>query len=135
MFIQAHDFALVCPNLSYSNYQKGGTACTLKPLSAACLGTHCDRRHYSHKLWRAARSWVLRFAIDLGKTDALIGIIEGYSTARVTSQGADPPWFIEVPVPGQTYVTPLTDARRFLSHTSYAELIQGEGGRARLAEP
>ena len=38
---------------------------------------------------------------------ALIGIVQGYSTARVTSQGADPPWYIDVPVPGQTFVTPL----------------------------
>ncbi len=66
---------------------------------------------------------------------ALIGIVEGYSTARVTSQGANPAWYIDVPVPGQTYVTPLADVKRFLAHTSYAGLVETASGRARLAGP
>jgi S1-C subfamily serine protease len=65
----------------------------------------------------------------------LIGIVEGYSTARVTSQGANPSWYIDVPVPGQTYVTPLADVKRFLSRTSYAGLIEAASGRAGLAGP
>jgi glycosyltransferase involved in cell wall biosynthesis len=75
LFLSAHDFALVCPNISYSNYQKAGAACTLKPLSLACLGTHCDRRAYSHKLWRAGRSIALKLAIDFQKARPLVGII------------------------------------------------------------
>ncbi len=54
---------------------------------------------------------------------ALIGIVEGYSTARVTAEGANPPWYIDVPVPGQTFVTPLSDVRRFLAGTGYSDLI------------
>jgi len=65
----------------------------------------------------------------------LIGIVEGYSTARVTSQGANPPWYIEVPVPGQTFVTPVADLRRFLSHTSYAGLVGSANDRAGLRDP
>jgi S1-C subfamily serine protease len=61
---------------------------------------------------------------------ALIGIVEGYSTARVSSQGADPPWYIDVPVPGQTFVTPVRELKHFLSRTNYAELV-GPNGRAR----
>jgi len=62
----------------------------------------------------------------------LIGLVEGYRTAKVTSKGVDPAWSIEVPVPGQTYVTSLSDMRRFLSQTSYADLF---AGRAGLADP
>jgi hypothetical protein len=62
----------------------------------------------------------------------LIGVVEGYSTAKVMSKGATPAWSIEVPVPGQTYVTPLSDVKRFLSQTSYADLF---ADRAGLAEP
>src|SRR5262245_5071378 len=65
----------------------------------------------------------------------LIGIIEGYSTARVTPQGANPTWYIDVPVPGQTYVTALADVKRFLARTSYAGLFDATNGRARLAGP
>ena len=53
----------------------------------------------------------------------LIGLIEGYRTARVTSQGNEPPWYIDVPMPGQTLVTPLSDIRRFLAETGHAGLI------------
>lgn len=62
----------------------------------------------------------------------LIGLVEGYSTAKVMSKGATPAWSIEVPVPGQTYVTSLSDVKRFLSQTSYADFF---AERARLAEP
>jgi hypothetical protein len=63
----------------------------------------------------------------------LIGLVEGYRTARVTSQGVEPPWYIDVPMPGQTLVTPLSDIRRFLAETGHAELIpamQDSAGRA-----
>lgn len=53
----------------------------------------------------------------------LIGLVEGYRTARLTSQGSEPPWYIDVPMPGQTLVTPLADIRRFLAETGHAELI------------
>jgi len=62
----------------------------------------------------------------------LIGVVEGYSTAKVMSKGATPAWSIEVPVPGQTYVTPLSDVKRFLSQTSYPDLF---ADRAGLTEP
>jgi glycosyltransferase involved in cell wall biosynthesis len=75
LFISAHDFSLVCPNLSYTDYQQGGEPCPLTPLSPACVLTHCDRKTYAHKLLRVARSVHLRFALDLAKTGTLIGII------------------------------------------------------------
>ncbi|PYO30120.1 MAG: hypothetical protein DMD86_13805 [Candidatus Rokuibacteriota bacterium] len=63
----------------------------------------------------------------------LIGVVEGYSTARVSPPGANPPWYIDVPVPGQTFVTPLTDVRRFLAEAGYADLIGAPPGRTRLS--
>ena len=53
----------------------------------------------------------------------LIGLVEGYRTARVTSQGSEPPLYIDVPMPGQTLVTPLSDIRRFLAETGHSELV------------
>jgi S1-C subfamily serine protease len=66
---------------------------------------------------------------------ALIGIVEGYSTARVTSHGASPPWYIDVPVPGQTFVTPVAEVKHFLSLANYAELVGPADGRAGVARP
>jgi len=53
----------------------------------------------------------------------LLGMVEGYRTARVTAQGTEAPWFIDVPVPGQTFVTPLVEIRRFLADAGHADLI------------
>jgi len=60
----------------------------------------------------------------------LIGLVEGYRTARVTSQGSEPSWYIDVPMPGQTLVTPLSDIRRFLGETGHSELILATRGTA-----
>jgi S1-C subfamily serine protease len=57
------------------------------------------------------------------RTGGLIGVVEGFSTARVVAQGLTPPWYIDVPVPGQTLVTPLADIRRFLGEVEQAGLL------------
>jgi hypothetical protein len=60
-----------------------------------------------------------------GRTGGLVGLVQGYRTARVSAQGGAPsPWYVDVPVPGQTFVTPLADIRRFLEETGYAELLR-----------
>jgi hypothetical protein len=64
---------------------------------------------------------------------ALIGIVQGYSTARVTSQGADLPWYIDVHMPGQTFVTPLPDVRLFLVDAGYVDLIGPPNLRTRVS--
>jgi S1-C subfamily serine protease len=55
----------------------------------------------------------------------LLGIVEGYSTARLSSQGVTPAWFIDVPVPGHTLVTPLPDIQKFLESTGQGDLLAG----------
>jgi glycosyltransferase involved in cell wall biosynthesis len=52
--IHAHDSFHACPNGAYMNYQQEAP-CTLVPLGGRCVTTHCDRRSYAHKLWRALR--------------------------------------------------------------------------------
>jgi S1-C subfamily serine protease len=55
----------------------------------------------------------------------LIGIVEGYSTARVAPQGVTPSWSIDAPIPGHTIVTPLADIQRFLAEAGQAHLMAG----------
>ena len=62
----------------------------------------------------------------------LIGIIEGYSTARLSAQGVTPSWFIDVPIPGHTLVTPLSDIRQFLTESGRDQLL---GSSARSRQP
>jgi S1-C subfamily serine protease len=60
----------------------------------------------------------------------LIGVVEGYSTARVSSEGGGTPWYIDVPVPGQTLVTSLHRIWRFLEESGHADLIGGSPASA-----
>jgi glycosyltransferase involved in cell wall biosynthesis len=54
-----HEYFLFCPNGGFYDYQ-ADESCRRIPLSASCLLTDCDSRHYAHKLWRAARQWAAR---------------------------------------------------------------------------
>lgn len=74
LFMSAHDFALVCPTLSYSNMKSGGP-CPLTPLSLACLMSSCDRRSRLHKAWRVGRLIERRTFLNVAKTRSAIGVI------------------------------------------------------------
>jgi glycosyltransferase involved in cell wall biosynthesis len=54
LFVSAHDFFLSCPNGGFFDFRKR-CVCDLNPLSARCLLSNCDKRHYGHKAWRVAR--------------------------------------------------------------------------------
>jgi glycosyltransferase involved in cell wall biosynthesis len=69
--ISAHDFFLVCPNGGYVFYGSG-RACQLRPMSAACILSACDRRTYGHKLWRVARQAIRSMLFDLRRTPPLV---------------------------------------------------------------
>ena len=53
----------------------------------------------------------------------LIGLVEGYPTARVAFEGAAAPGHVDVPVPGQTYLTPIGDAVDFLRGSGHGPLV------------
>ena len=54
-----HDFFLACPNGAFFNYKKS-TLCKLQALSLDCVTTNCDKRRYTHKIYRVVRSLVQR---------------------------------------------------------------------------
>jgi glycosyltransferase involved in cell wall biosynthesis len=54
LLVHAHDFFLVCPNGGFMNFPSGHV-CGLRPLSGPCLLSNCDRRRYSHKMFRVVR--------------------------------------------------------------------------------
>jgi serine protease Do len=53
----------------------------------------------------------------------LVGLVDGYPTARVAFEGVSAPAHIDVPVPGQTYLTPIGDAVEFLRGSGHALLV------------
>ncbi len=59
----------------------------------------------------------------------LVGLVEGYPTARVAFEGGASPGHVDVPVPGQTYLTPIGDAVEFLRGSGHEPLVaEGKPG-------
>lgn len=75
LVLSAHDFFLACPNGSFS-FLKTGEICELVPMSVACIRAQCDRRSYSHKLWRVARQAMQRVFYDRRHSPPVLAIHE-----------------------------------------------------------
>nr|WP_187331694.1 glycosyltransferase [Rhizobium etli] len=92
--VHAHDFFTACPNGAFFNYQ-AQEICFRRPLGAGCITTACDKRSYSHKLWRVARGSnilrLLKARADFGRiillhekmASFLVGA--GYRPERLTT--------------------------------------------------
>ena len=64
------------------------------------------------------------------RTGRLVGLVEGYRTARVSFNGDAQ--HIDVPVPGETFVVPLADIRRFLMEAGQRNLLGRLGETANI---
>jgi glycosyltransferase involved in cell wall biosynthesis len=71
LLVSAHDYFLACPNGGFVHYPRT-RLCALTPGGAACTLSACDRRNYTHKLWRVARHHVRRSVFDLDTTAATV---------------------------------------------------------------
>ena len=61
----------------------------------------------------------------------LVGLVEGYRTARVTF-GKDDGYALDVPMPGETFVAPAAKIRRFLADRGLGRLAPGAATAAVL---
>ncbi|MBY5753781.1 glycosyltransferase [Rhizobium leguminosarum bv. viciae] len=92
--VHAHDFFTACPNGAFFDYQ-AQEVCLRRPLGGSCIATACDKRSYSHKLWRVARgSNILRRLKDQSDFGRIILLHEkmasflvgaGYRPERLTT--------------------------------------------------
>ena len=88
--ITLHDFFAVCPSGGFYIHPDRKT-CDKRPLSASCLTCNCDRRGYSHKLWRFARTalqnWWLKIADRvhhyIGVSQFSVNVMRRYLPQRV----------------------------------------------------
>jgi glycosyltransferase involved in cell wall biosynthesis len=92
--VHAHDFFTACPNGAFFDYQ-AQKICLRRPLGVGCIATACDKRSYSHKLWRVARGAnlvrLLRNQADFGRIVLLhekmasFFLHAGYQPERLTT--------------------------------------------------
>jgi S1-C subfamily serine protease len=55
----------------------------------------------------------------------LVGLVEGYRTARVAFGKQDDQYAFDVPMPGETFVAPAAKIRRFLAENGLGRLVPG----------
>lgn len=73
------------------------------------------------------------FAVEDGR---LLGIVEGYRTAKVSIPVAQETYSFDVPMPGETFVAPAAKIRRFLQANGLGGLLDaGEPRKAAPARP
>jgi S1-C subfamily serine protease len=63
----------------------------------------------------------------------LVGLVEGYRTARVPFGKAEDNFAVDVPMPGETFVAPAAKIRRFLGERGLARLAGGAATAAASA--
>lgn len=85
----AHDMFLACPNGVYMDF-RAGKPCERVPLSRDCWRTNCDKRAYSQKLWRCARSGRLRRSFDQRMDWGPVALIHPGMTEMLARGGVTP---------------------------------------------
>lgn len=98
-----HDYFLGCPNGGFFEYP-AMTVCQRDPLGAGCFTCNCDSRHYSHKLWRFARTWIQNRVAELPRR--LDGVIALSALNQENARRFLPPGIRLVTVPNPVDVAP-----------------------------
>ena len=65
----------------------------------------------------------------------LVGLVEGYRTARVAFGKESEGYAFDVPMPGETFVAPAAKLRRFLADNGLAHLAPGTTASTAIASP
>jgi S1-C subfamily serine protease len=67
----------------------------------------------------------------------LVGLVEGYRTARVAFGKEEEQYAFDVPMPGETFVAPAAKIRRFLAESGLGRLVPepAAGSRGAVAAP
>jgi glycosyltransferase involved in cell wall biosynthesis len=88
VIITVHDYFSICSNGVIFNYKKQ-QICRLNPMSIGCILSNCDRRKYTHKLWRVIRQFIQNRTLWKNKPIWFIsisrlnrGLIEKYLQGR-----------------------------------------------------
>jgi glycosyltransferase involved in cell wall biosynthesis len=121
-----HDYFSACPNGSFFNYSTN-QVCKLRPLSAACIASQCDRRHYGHKLWRVARQVVQNYLGGIPRNIRHFIVVSEFS-GQILSPFLPPSARVyQVPNPVQASRTVPVDARSNSAYVMVGRIAQEKG--------
>lgn len=96
--LHAHDYFLVCPNGGLMNYATN-SSCALRPMSARCVTTNCDKRNFGHKIWRVGRQGIKNTFIDLSRFNVKVALIQRGMADAFTRCGVPEENLLDIPNP------------------------------------
>lgn len=100
--VSCHDFFNVCPNGGLLNFRTG-QACQLKPMSAACWASQCDRRSPAHKYWRMARHLRLSSLADFKHSTMTFVCLNAGMERVMRDAGFPAPRLTNIPNPATAF--------------------------------
>ena len=109
--VSCHDFFNVCPNGGLLNFQTG-EICKLKPMSAACWVSQCDRRNSAHKYWRMARQLRLNSLADFAQSQMTFVCLNAGMEQVMRAAGFRAPNLVNIPNPANGYTTDRVEAEQ-----------------------
>lgn len=95
------------------------------PLSEIQEGIPTDRVEYRIVIDAAAPRGVSGGGVFAVETGRLIGIVQGHQTFSITVNDHAGPYALKFPVPGETFVVPMTQIRSFLAEPEVARELLG----------
>ncbi len=90
------------------------------PLSEIQNGIPADRSEHRIVIDAAAPRGVSGGGVFEAETGRLIGIVQGYRTVSIPLKDPSQSYSLKFPIPGETYVMPMTQIRLFLTSTDVA---------------
>ena len=130
--LHAHDYFLVCPNGGQMNYATNA-ACSLRPMSLACLGTNCDKRNFGHKMWRVGRQAIRNLTNDLSGSDVKIALIQQGMAQAFERCGVPASNLLVIPNPCEPFSSHRVIAEKNQEFQFVGRLVAEKGIEALLA--
>jgi len=126
--VTCHDFFNICPNGGFLNFRKS-KVCELRPLSAHCLLSQCDRRNVAHKYWRTARQFHLNQMARFSSSSCTFTFIHERMREKFSRAGFEAPDLVTIPNPAEPWST-----RRIRAEENSRFLFVGRIGKDKGAD-
>jgi len=109
--VTCHDFFNACPTGGFLHYGKS-QPCQLRPMSARCLVSQCDRRNPIHKYWRTVRYLQLRRLARIGTAGWTFVLPHDRMRERFIDSGFPPETLVTIPNPAESWSASRIAAER-----------------------
>ena len=124
--MHAHDYFLVCPNGGQMNYVTN-EPCPLRPMSARCIVTDCDKRNRWHKAWRVLRQGMRNSLNDLAAPGVRLAVIQQGMSGVFARAGVPAANLLNIPNPCSPFSQTRIEAEKNFEFHFVGRLVAEKG--------